>query len=100
MEIRIRYGITKLVNGAVDDSSVEWLEEPFSVAVKRVKGLNSKSDRSTCGVFFYQDIKEELGHSVFSEEMNATREQFERSPGRYGVCLYLQPFSGGTWVFE
>ena len=52
------------------------------------------------GLFYYKDIAPAIHQTAFDHVMNATREQFESDPAKFGMAYYLQPFDGGQWIFE
>lgn len=93
MANKIRYGITKMIDGGVIEEGLQWREDTFEDAIAAIRAKG----RPTCGVFFYKDIRDNIGHTVLSSEMEATREEFETAPGRYGVCYYS---FNNTWRFE
>ena len=99
MSQKIRYAVAKLNQkfGKIEEESIQWVEDKPSAAVEKMK---KKNDGGLCAVFFYPDVAEIAGDGYFKETMNATREQFEADPCKYGLALYKQPFGVGNWVFE
>ena len=97
-EKKIRYATAHFSKRGEVVGEIEWHTGTCEAALLQTR--NGGDDR--CAMFHYKDIRHLFPDTVtfFAEEVNATREQFEADPDRYGVCYYLQPFEGGRWTFE
>ena len=93
----IRYGIATFSgsDGKIHVETLEWAENDFAAAVEAVKSKGN----NFCGLFYYWDFPEDNRPRVLESTVEATREQFEAEPAKYGVCLYRRAYDN-RWMFE
>lgn len=84
--------------GTVDMDSVSWRDGTFTSGKREVES----SEVGKIAMYWWQDVKKFLEDEIepFDDIVNATHEQFLSDPARYGIGYYLQPFEGGTYIWE